>query len=68
MTAVQVGQEFLDIPADLFQAGDRKGAIIDSGTTLAYLPEIIYEPLVKMVHCNKISYTKRIYYLLRLFS
>ncbi|VVA90128.1 unnamed protein product [Arabis nemorensis] len=49
MTAVQVGQEFLDIPADLFQAGDRKGAIIDSGTTLAYLPEIIYEPLVKKI-------------------
>lgn len=53
MTAVQVGQEFLDIPADLFQPGDRKGAIIDSGTTLAYLPEIIYEPLVKKVHCMK---------------
>ncbi|KAF3493206.1 hypothetical protein DY000_02058184 [Brassica cretica] len=49
MTAVQVGQEFLDIPADLFQPGDRKGAIIDSGTTLAYLPEIIYEPLVKKI-------------------
>lgn len=49
MTAVQVGQEFLDIPADLFEAGDRKGAIIDSGTTLAYLPAIIYEPLVKKV-------------------
>lgn len=53
MTAVQVGQEFLDIPADLFQPGDRKGAIIDSGTTLAYLPEIIYEPLVKKVPCMK---------------
>lgn len=53
MTAVQVGQEFLDIPADLFEAGDRKGAIIDSGTTLAYLPAIIYEPLVKKVHCKK---------------
>lgn len=53
MTAVQVGQEFLDIPADLFQPGDRKGAIIDSGTTLAYLPEIIYEPLVKKVPCIK---------------
>ncbi|EOA40148.1 hypothetical protein CARUB_v10008865mg [Capsella rubella] len=49
MTAVQVGQEFLNIPADLFQPADRKGAIIDSGTTLAYLPEIIYEPLVKKI-------------------
>jgi len=55
MTAVQVGQEFLTIPADLFQPGDRKGAIIDSGTTLAYLPEIIYEPLVKKVQFKKIS-------------
>lgn len=60
MTAVQVGQEFLNIPADLFQPGDRKGAIIDSGTTLAYLPEIIYEPLVKKVSSRKYPVLKDI--------
>ncbi|KAL6587698.1 hypothetical protein OROMI_000676 [Orobanche minor] len=32
-----------------FESGDRKGAIIDSGTTLAYLPEIVYVPLVSKI-------------------
>lgn len=49
MTAVQVGHSFLNIPRDVFDAGDRKGTIIDSGTTLAHLPEMIYEPLVSKV-------------------
>ncbi|KAF9669467.1 hypothetical protein SADUNF_Sadunf14G0110600 [Salix dunnii] len=46
MTAVQVGRDFLSLPTDVFEAGDRKGAIIDSGTTLAYLPEMVYKPLI----------------------
>ncbi|XP_002515672.2 aspartic proteinase 36 isoform X1 [Ricinus communis] len=49
MTAVQVGEDFLHLPTEEFEAGDRKGAIIDSGTTLAYLPEIVYEPLVSKI-------------------
>ncbi|XP_023005003.1 aspartic proteinase-like protein 2 [Cucurbita maxima] len=49
MTGVQVGRVMLNISADVFEAGDRKGTIIDSGTTLAYLPELIYEPLVTMI-------------------
>lgn len=49
MTAVQVGHDFLDLPIEVFEAGDWKGAIIDSGTTLAYLPEMVYEPLVSKV-------------------
>lgn len=49
MTAVQIGRTFLNLPADVFEVGDRKGTIIDSGTTLAYLPEVVYEPLVSKV-------------------
>ena len=49
MTAVQVGQVFLNISIEVFESGDRKGTIIDSGTTLAYLPEMVYEPLVSKV-------------------
>ncbi|KAG8654942.1 aspartic proteinase 36 isoform X1 [Manihot esculenta] len=49
MTAVQVGHDFLDLPIEVFEAGDWKGAIIDSGTTLAYLPEMVYEPLVSKI-------------------
>ena len=50
MTAVQVGHTFLSLATDASQQGDRKGTIIDSGTTLAYLPEGIYEPLVSKVY------------------
>ncbi|KAE9604965.1 putative nepenthesin [Lupinus albus] len=46
MTAVQVGHTFLSLPTDASEQGDIKGTIIDSGTTLAYLPEGIYDPLV----------------------
>uniref|UniRef100_A0A2P2LRI9 Aspartyl protease family protein n=1 Tax=Rhizophora mucronata TaxID=61149 RepID=A0A2P2LRI9_RHIMU len=49
MTAVQVGRDFLNLPTDISETGDRKGAIIDSGTTLAYLPEMVYEPLVSKI-------------------
>ena len=50
MTALQVGHAFLSLSTDTSTQGDRKGTIIDSGTTLAYLPEGIYEPLVYKVH------------------
>ncbi|XP_061364700.1 aspartic proteinase 36-like isoform X3 [Gastrolobium bilobum] len=46
MTAVQVGHTFLSLSTDASEQGDKKGTIIDIGTTLAYLPEGIYEPLV----------------------
>jgi hypothetical protein len=49
MTSVQVGHIKLNISKEVFEAGDRKGTIIDSGTTLAYLPEMVYEPLVSKV-------------------
>lgn len=49
MTAVEVGREFLNLTGDVFEFGNKKGTIIDSGTTLAYLPQVIYEPLIKTV-------------------
>ncbi|KAL6194168.1 hypothetical protein ACLB2K_035252 [Fragaria x ananassa] len=49
MKAVQVGRSFLNISTDVFEAGDRQGTIIDSGTTLAYLPDVVYEPLVSKI-------------------
>ncbi|GAA0182988.1 aspartic protease [Lithospermum erythrorhizon] len=49
MTAVQVGVGFLNLTTDIFMLGDKKGAFIDSGTTLAYLPELIYEPLLEQI-------------------
>ncbi|KAE9595225.1 putative nepenthesin [Lupinus albus] len=46
MTAVQVGHTFLSLSTDASEQKAIKGTIIDSGTTLAYLPEGIYDPLV----------------------
>lgn len=51
MKAIDVGGNVLQLPTDEFDTQDQKGTIIDSGTTLAYLPEEIYEPLV-----NKVSH------------
>ncbi|GFY92869.1 eukaryotic aspartyl protease family protein [Actinidia rufa] len=49
MTAVEVGLDFLNLTTNVFEFGNKKGTIIDSGTTLAYLPEVIYVPLVKKI-------------------
>ncbi|KAH0674623.1 hypothetical protein KY284_025710 [Solanum tuberosum] len=49
MMAVEVGYQFLNLSADVFMNGENKEVIIDSGTTLAYLPDVIYSPLVKKI-------------------
>ncbi|XVE84545.1 hypothetical protein DITRI_Ditri17bG0021700 [Diplodiscus trichospermus] len=79
MTAVQVGHDFLNFTTDIFESGDRKGTIIDSGTTLAYLPEMIYEPLVTKVcyikfvlsfrefHCSLLKFNVFLLSLVRYF-
>jgi len=55
MTAVQVGETFLSLSEDSSAQGDAKGTIIDSGTTLAYLPEGIYELLVSKVYQSVVN-------------
>ncbi|XP_009626122.1 aspartic proteinase 36-like [Nicotiana tabacum] len=49
MKAVEVGYQFLNLSVDVRMNGEDNGVIIDSGTTLAYLPEVIYGPLVKKI-------------------
>ncbi|KAF5745877.1 putative Aspartic proteinase Asp1 precursor [Tripterygium wilfordii] len=49
MKALEVGGDILDLPTDVFDSGDGKGTIIDSGTTLAYLPEVVYEALMTQI-------------------
>uniref|UniRef100_A0A2N9G1S8 Peptidase A1 domain-containing protein n=1 Tax=Fagus sylvatica TaxID=28930 RepID=A0A2N9G1S8_FAGSY len=46
---IEVGGDVISIPSDTFDNGIRKGTIIDSGTTLAYLPEVVYEALVPKI-------------------
>ncbi|KAG8501781.1 hypothetical protein CXB51_004717 [Gossypium anomalum] len=46
---IEVGGDLLRLPSDIFDSGDQKGTIVDSGTTLAYLPTSIYEPLMTKI-------------------
>ncbi|KAK3034146.1 hypothetical protein RJ639_033489, partial [Escallonia herrerae] len=49
MKAIEVGGEVLQLETDIFDTGSRRGTIIDSGTTLAYLPDEVYNPLLVKV-------------------
>ncbi|XP_022972843.1 aspartic proteinase-like protein 2 [Cucurbita maxima] len=53
MKAIEVGDEVLNLPTDVFDTDLRKGTIIDSGTTLAYLPDVIYEPLIAKIFARQ---------------
>ncbi|XP_023748697.3 aspartic proteinase 36 [Lactuca sativa] len=46
---IEVGKEFLNISMDSYGRVEKRKAIIDSGTTLAYLPEVIYKQLVNKI-------------------
>ncbi|XP_062144190.1 aspartic proteinase 36-like isoform X2 [Alnus glutinosa] len=46
---IEVGGDVLTLPSDTFDNGVRKGTIIDSGTTLAYLPGLVYEALMPKI-------------------
>ncbi|CAA3022451.1 aspartic ase 2 [Olea europaea subsp. europaea] len=47
MKAVDVGGESLDLPTDLFGFDANRDTIIDSGTTLAYLPSRLYNQVIE---------------------
>ncbi|KAJ8747891.1 hypothetical protein K2173_012781 [Erythroxylum novogranatense] len=49
MKNIEVGGSVLEIPTDVFDSGDRKGTILDSGTTLAYFPDVVYEPMMNKI-------------------
>ncbi|KAI4350173.1 hypothetical protein L6164_010682 [Bauhinia variegata] len=46
---IEVDKDFLDLPTSIFDFGTGQRAIIDSGTTLAYLPSSVYEQLMSKV-------------------
>nr|XP_016515427.1 PREDICTED: aspartic proteinase-like protein 2 [Nicotiana tabacum] len=46
MKGIEVNGKALDIPTTIFDAGSNRGTIIDSGTTLAYLPNKVYSALM----------------------
>lgn len=46
---VEVDGDILQLPSDIFDSGNGKGTVIDSGTTLAYFPGIVYDELIPKV-------------------
>ncbi|WOL01409.1 aspartic proteinase-like protein 2 isoform X2 [Canna indica] len=52
MKGIEVGGSSLELPAYLFSTGYKQGAIIDSGTTLAYLPELAYMSIRQAIFSN----------------
>lgn len=51
LKAVEVGGDVLELTTkSIFDSGDERGTIIDSGTTLAYLPGDVYNPLMEKVY------------------
>ncbi|KAI7739628.1 hypothetical protein M8C21_000697 [Ambrosia artemisiifolia] len=46
---IEVGREVLDLPTDTFDVGGKQGTIIDSGTTLAYLPDLAYKEVLEKI-------------------
>lgn len=57
-----MGDKHMDLPAGLFGTGSPRRAIIDSGTTLAYLSSDIYEQVLNKVclgtsrHINTVAF------------
>ncbi|XP_010926619.1 aspartic proteinase 36 isoform X2 [Elaeis guineensis] len=45
LTGIEVGGTFLELPTYLFDDGTDRGVIVDSGTTLAYLPDAVFKQL-----------------------
>ncbi|MCI04461.1 aspartic proteinase-like protein 2-like, partial [Trifolium medium] len=43
---MEIDGEPVRLPLDLFGSGSGRGTIIDSGTTLAYIPASIYDQIV----------------------
>ncbi|KAI4971172.1 hypothetical protein ZWY2020_002086 [Hordeum vulgare] len=49
LEAIDVGGVKLQLPTNIFDIGESKGTIIDSGTTLAYLPGVVYNAIMSKV-------------------
>ncbi|VAI90580.1 unnamed protein product [Triticum turgidum subsp. durum] len=49
LEAIDVGGVKLQLPTNIFDIEESKGTIIDSGTTLAYLPQVVYNAIMSKV-------------------
>lgn len=56
LNSIEVGNSVLQLSSGAFDSGDDKGVIVDSGTTLVYLPGSVYKPLISEVNYKLFSF------------
>lgn len=56
LQSISVNGQTLPIDSSAFATSSNKGTIVDTGTTLAYLTEAAYDPLVNAVGFSKQSF------------
>nr|GEZ65441.1 aspartic proteinase-like protein 2 [Tanacetum cinerariifolium] len=47
LKAIEVAGDVLQLPTNIFDVREKRGTIIDSGTTLAYLPDMVYKQVLE---------------------
>ncbi|KAL4573140.1 hypothetical protein LXL04_019937 [Taraxacum kok-saghyz] len=55
LKAVEVGGDILQFATDIFDVGTKRGTIIDSGTTLAYLPDLVYNQVLQKIDAAQVG-------------
>lgn len=53
LQSIAINGQTLNIDHSVFSTSDKRGTIIDSGTTLAYLAEEAYDPFITAVCIGK---------------
>uniref|UniRef100_A0A8R7PF11 Peptidase A1 domain-containing protein n=1 Tax=Triticum urartu TaxID=4572 RepID=A0A8R7PF11_TRIUA len=59
LKSIDVGNTALQLPSHIFETGEKKGTIIDSGTTLTYLPELVYKEIMAKIFAKHQDMTFR---------
>ncbi|KAI5012946.1 aspartic proteinase 36-like [Hordeum vulgare subsp. vulgare] len=59
LKSIDVGGTALQLPSHIFETGEKKGTIIDSGTTLTYLPELVYKEVMAKIFAKHQDMTFR---------
>lgn len=54
LQSIDVAGNALQLPPHIFETSEKRGTIIDSGTTLTYLPELVYKDILAAV-CQRPS-------------
>ncbi|KQK05437.1 hypothetical protein BRADI_2g20040v3 [Brachypodium distachyon] len=49
LQSIDVAGNALQLPPHIFETSEKRGTIIDSGTTLTYLPELVYKDILAAV-------------------